>query len=75
MLYVSTILGVAATSEDGLFLCIHCGRKYKTKGSLMRHVNFECSNQKHFCCTSCGKKFTRNTTLLSHMIRVHGADV
>ncbi|KAF2890832.1 hypothetical protein ILUMI_15341, partial [Ignelater luminosus] len=57
--------------SNGMFLCIKCRRAYKTKGSLMRHVKFECSKQKCFCCTMCDKKFTRNTTLMGHIVRMH----
>jgi len=50
------------------YLCPnHCGRKYKHKGNLQRHLKFECGVPTKFQCTICGKCFARKDTFKSHM--------
>ncbi|XP_017783478.1 PREDICTED: zinc finger protein 790-like [Nicrophorus vespilloides] len=65
------VLGNGYYSHEGYFECATCRRSYKTKGSLVRHIKFECNKEKMFQCSLCSSKFTRNTTLVGHMLKVH----
>lgn len=57
--------------EDISFRCSQCGRGYKFKQSLLKHLRFECSGQKKFVCEICHRSFTQNVSLRRHMMRNH----
>lgn len=66
-----------ATSEltkmdpDKRFRCLQCGRSYKLKTHLTRHVRFECGVEPQFHCTHCGKSFTRKDSMTTHIRMFH----
>lgn len=46
-----------------------CGRSYKYKYDLSRHVRKECGVEPQHKCGICSKAFKRNDHLISHMSR------
>jgi len=54
------------------FRCLQCGRTYKNKGSLKRHLDDECGKPpKHFC-DLCEKGFKQKTNFQRHRQTKHG---
>lgn len=54
------------------FFCLNmCGRSYKNKQHLTRHMTNECGVQPKFQCKYCKKCFTRKQTLKIHLVSVH----
>lgn len=59
-------------NPDIYFYCPNdCGRKYKWKRDVTRHLKYECGGKKSFKCTICHKSFSHKTTLKTHMINKH----
>ncbi|VEN60926.1 unnamed protein product [Callosobruchus maculatus] len=61
-------------NEELPYKCHQCfERRYKLKGSLMRHLKFECQKQAQFFCNYQGCKFSskHKTSLKAHMIHIH----
>lgn len=56
------------------YRCIYCGRCYKVKGSLARHLKFECFTERQFNCDVCQEKFARKSTIKRHYFTVHKLD-
>lgn len=48
-----------------------CGRSYKNKCSIKRHLKYECEVEPKFECLVCYKKFTQKVSWTKHMIIVH----
>lgn len=48
-----------------------CGRSYKNKQHMTRHMTSECGVQPKFRCKYCIKSFTRKQTLKIHLVQVH----
>ena len=55
--------------------CHRCGRRYKKRHSLVRHVQYECGGQKKYTCHLCPAKYTQNGNLRLHFIKAHNIDV
>lgn len=53
--------------EDGRFPCHKCGKTYKQKTHLIRHLNFECGIEPKFCCLICGKRFKQRSNFNTHV--------
>lgn len=63
-------MSLRITSPGG-FSCNRCGKKYSLKGTLTRHMRFECGQKPQFHCPVCNKPFTRNDTLSQHIKVIH----
>ncbi|KAJ9593511.1 hypothetical protein L9F63_014941, partial [Diploptera punctata] len=61
--------GESNTTE---FRCNLCGKYYKRKRTLRRHMYYDCGTEPKFSCRICGVKFRRRYTLTSHLVGVHG---
>lgn len=47
--------------------CPHCGKQYKWKITLNRHLRLECGKEPQFPCPLCPMKFKRKDQMLSHV--------
>lgn len=52
--------------------CPNCGKLYKYKFNLNRHIRYECGVAKQFRCAECGRSFSQKSSLKSHRGIVHG---
>lgn len=60
---------------DGMFYCPRqCGRKYKFKKGLVRHLKFECGIEPQFKCPICHTTFKQQEILKIHLNANHGID-
>jgi len=54
------------------FLCANgCGRSYKYKKGLDRHLQFECGVEPQFECIVCGKMFKQRCYVKTHSVNIH----
>lgn len=53
------------------FLCFACGKNYRYKHNLNRHMKYECGKRKLFKCCYCGKSFSQKSTLVCHKLNIH----
>lgn len=49
------------------YTCKNCGRRYKNKGSLARHLRYECGKEAQFECQFCPHKTKQKVNLLMHV--------
>lgn len=57
--------------ESRLVCPKNCGRSYKNKCSIDRHLKFKCGVQPKFKCFVCSRTFTDKHSMKRHMILVH----
>ncbi|CAG4950984.1 unnamed protein product [Colias eurytheme] len=76
-LYTPYILGYGTASLSSgkagwtLYECVDCGNKYKHKGSLQRHIKYECRKQPSFKCPYCVYRAYQKHNLLLHERHLH----
>ncbi|XP_020288349.1 zinc finger protein 236-like [Pseudomyrmex gracilis] len=61
--------------EDLALKCPQCGRGYKFKSSLFKHLKYECGGRRNFTCHVCNQSFTQNVSLRRHALQYHGVRV
>lgn len=67
---------IASSSENGegelrrKFHCSHCGKSFKTKSHLQRHILTH-TGEKPYHCNRCGSKFNQSSSLRNHIIAIH----
>ena len=54
------------------YSCHRCGRLYQNKGSLNRHLDYECGQPAKYICEICLKGFKRKTNYQRHVLGIHG---
>jgi uncharacterized C2H2 Zn-finger protein len=60
------------TTEGGIvFQCTQCGKVYMSKGSLTRHLKFECGKEPQFQCPHCPLRTKRKSSLMTHIYCKH----
>ncbi|XP_060535609.1 gastrula zinc finger protein xFG20-1-like [Cylas formicarius] len=59
------------TSRLGTHRCVKCGKLYRSKSALNRHVRYDCGQEKRFACVvpACGYKAYQKVHLTSHLMR------
>jgi len=63
---------IFSEQKETRFFCPNdCGRSYKHKCSIGRHLKFECGVQPQFVCYICRKKFTDKQSMKRHVYLVH----
>lgn len=64
--------GERGPGPAGHHRCPDCGRTYRWKHGLQRHMALECGNKEpRFQCPYCPFKCTRKDNLTSHIFRRH----
>lgn len=53
------------------FICSNCNKRYKYKGNLHRHMEYECGIEPKFPCPLCNYKGKQKTTLQMHIATIH----
>lgn len=53
------------------FGCSQCGRTYKNKSHLRRHVRYECNKEPEFACPYCQRKFHQKSNMRCHVGLIH----
>lgn len=73
LLFVSATCFPTYNSSDPQwsFLCPRCHKSYSTRGTLTRHLSYECGVEPKFCCTVCLRKFTHKFNLQAHLLHCH----
>lgn len=67
LIYFVTVLNAGKR-----FVCSNdCGKSYKYKHHLKRHILYECGGKKLFSCYICNKQFSRSMYLTTHFGLVH----
>lgn len=56
------------------FRCCACGRSYKPKGELTRHLADACGIEPKFQCKECGYRCKWKGDLKKHLTNVHKVD-
>ena len=51
--------------------CKRCGRTYKHRGHLKRHMNYECGHPPRFQCPYCEYKCKRKSDVYPHVRKLH----
>jgi uncharacterized C2H2 Zn-finger protein len=64
--------GLPVTEGQNVFRCIQCGKVYKSKGNLTRHLKFECGKEPQFQCPHCPIRTKHKSSLLTHIYCKHG---
>jgi len=54
------------TTDTPQFICSYCGKEFKKKDYLLKHITGH-TGEKKYHCTVCEKKFRFETSLASHM--------
>ncbi|XP_010886959.2 zinc finger protein 665 isoform X1 [Esox lucius] len=62
---------LAQTGEEA-YSCSQCGKMFKHKGHVQRHMRAVHSNVRPYCCLQCRKCFAQGYDLARHQTRVHG---
>lgn len=57
------------------FKCHNCGKSYKLKGCLRRHLQLECGKPPQFKCSLCHYRSKRRHDILKHLKIIHRNDV
>lgn len=65
------VTGVRVPDELYFYCPNRCGKKYKHRGSLYKHMKYECGVDSQFRCTDCSKSFSQKVSLKTHMGLIH----
>ncbi|KAH1002497.1 hypothetical protein HUJ04_008580 [Dendroctonus ponderosae] len=54
--------------------CQNCGKVYKHRGNMRRHMQYECGKAAMFHCSFCDRKFHQQSNLKRHFENKHKCD-
>ncbi|GLH07101.1 uncharacterized protein GBIM_12636 [Gryllus bimaculatus] len=57
-----------------LSMCPQCGRAYRRRDTMLRHLARECQRDPQLACVVCSRRFYHEHHRQNHMRRVHGLD-
>jgi len=57
--------------NDSNTSCIHCGKIFTSRSTLLRHLLVHTDNPKPFPCNLCEKRYNRSDRLRTHLANVH----
>jgi uncharacterized Zn-finger protein len=60
-----------AVEGGNVFRCTQCEKVYMSKGSLTRHLKFECGKEPQFQCPHCPLRTKHKSNLLTHIYCKH----
>lgn len=60
---------------DITFPCYNCGRYYRSKVALNRHIKYDCGKEKKFRCTACSYRAYQKVHVKAHFVRIHNKSV
>lgn len=66
--------GLSTSSSSTLlqcFVCPRCGKQYKHRSSLDKHMRLVCEVEKQFKCPTCDYRCSRKTDLQTHVFHRH----
>jgi DNA-directed RNA polymerase subunit RPC12/RpoP len=55
----------------GGYSCFNCGKLYRWKNTLLRHLRLECGKEPQFYCPYCPHRAKRKGNLQKHVVRRH----
>jgi hypothetical protein len=53
------------------YQCPNCFKSYRMKGTLLRHIRFECGKEPQFQCPHCPQQTKHKSNMLRHIRRHH----
>ena len=59
----------ARYNQGSNYYCQNCGKVYRWKTTLNRHVRYECEKEPNIACPYCSFITNRKTTVQKHIIR------
>lgn len=59
------------SDQGGEHICTTCGKSYRQKRALYRHVKFECGLEAKFKCPYCDVKTKQRSNTYRHIRRCH----
>lgn len=57
--------------KNGPFKCCCCGRLYKYRKNLFKHMKYECGKEPGFSCPHCSYKSKQKSNLKCHIAIQH----
>jgi uncharacterized Zn-finger protein len=63
--------GTIPVAKPKLYPCKECGRAYKWKHTLLRHIRLECGKEPQFQCPYCPQKSKLKCNLKQHILCKH----
>lgn len=67
-------LGYPYGSQTELYVCQQCNKTYQRKGTLSRHIRWECGKEPSLECEKCHRMFFYRNDLMKHFYRKHNGD-
>ncbi|KAG8259463.1 hypothetical protein J6590_014933 [Homalodisca vitripennis] len=61
-----TYMELGAEILSPSYSCPQCQKRYKTKGTMRRHIRYECGKQPQFACMVCPFRAFQKSNLLKH---------
>lgn len=70
-IYIFSFLGAIFPMNHKHHFCYKCGKSYRQRYNMLRHLQLECSQEPKFKCHLCGYRAKRRNVLQTHMVTKH----